>query len=444
MLEAEVSRPVSKRTRVPLGTLAVSVVVAAAPGLGYAGGFHNQERSVRGLGRAYSGEAADTGAPSLAWNPAAIARSGGEVYVDAHGRFYSNTLTDRGSNVTRPIPPNGLTTPVGGPSVAEDPTDDDTPLNGVVVLPVNDRFAIGLSAGSPYLLRTDFDPAFWGRYDTVNAKVETVELQGTMAMSVNRWLDGGFGVSAQYTEALLASAMPNLSPLLPDGRSQVTGDGWNYGWTVGAQGHFDRGSVGASFRSSIQNDLEGELAVSGLLGPLAAGNVRTESHASFGTPWIASLSGRWRATPQLTLNAQVQRFGWSEYDTIHIHFQGGQENIKQNFSDTTAVSVGADYEVSPVLTLRGGVQVDETPTPDDLREPGIPDSDRTLYAVGASLKLRPSITLDAALGYMAFQGARIFEDSVFYGGTGADTVTRVRGDIETEATVVSAGLRWKF
>ena len=435
------SRSDSERPRGSRGLLAAAIVAAAAPTLGHAGGFYNQERSVKGLGRAYSGEAADRGAASLWWNPAAIARSGGEIYVDAHGRYFETTVRDAGSDITRPGQP---TSPVGGPSSARNPTDNDTPLNGVVVVPINERFALGFSAGTPFLLRTNFDPAFFGRYDTVNAKVETVDLQGTAAHQVNDWLDVGVGVSAQYTEALLASALPNLSPLLPDARSQLSGEGWNYGWTVGAQAHRGRGSVGASYRSGVTQDLDAQITVSGLLGPLAGANFSTAGRAEFKTPWMASLAGRWQATPQLTINAQAQRFGWSEYDAIRIAFPGGGDTIRQNYSDTTALGVGADYEVSPTLTLRGGVQYDETPTPDDLREPGVPDSDRWLYGAGGSLRLRPSVTLDAALGYIAFKGARIFEDSVFYGGSGADTFTRVRGETKGHGTIASAGLRWKF
>ena len=439
--EAKVSRSVLNKSKDVLSRVAVTVAVAAAPSLVHAGGFHNQERSVRGLGRAYSGEAADTGAASLAWNPAAIARSGREVYVDAHGRFFETRLTDAGSDITRPGQP---VRPVGGSSVARNPTKNDVPVNAVVVVPVNDSFALGFSAGSPFLLRTDFNSDFWGRYDTLNAKIDVTELQGTAALRVNDWLDLGLGVSANYTEALLATALPNLSPLLPDGRSQVSGDAWNYGWTVGAQAHGDRGSVGLSYRSAVEHDLDAQISISGLLGPIAAGNMTGPGSATFTTPWIASLSGRWQLTPELTLNAQAQRFGWSEYDAIRIAFTGGGETIRQNYSDTTTVGVGADYQVSPILMLRGGVQFDETPTPDTLREPGVPDSDRVLYAAGGSLQLRPSIALDAALGYIAFKGDRIFEDSVFYAGTGADTSTRVRGNAKGHGVIASAGLRWKF
>ncbi|WP_233244627.1 outer membrane protein transport protein, partial [Caulobacter sp. HMWF009] len=58
------------RNRLAAG-VAFGVLVAATQAS--ASAFYLQEQSVRGSGRAYSGEVADRGAASLWWNPAAIA-----------------------------------------------------------------------------------------------------------------------------------------------------------------------------------------------------------------------------------------------------------------------------------------------------------------------------------------------------------------------------------
>ena len=62
------------RNMARISGLAVLMTSVAAPA--FAGSFYLQEQSVRGAGRAYSGEVADRGVSSLWWNPAAIARSG--------------------------------------------------------------------------------------------------------------------------------------------------------------------------------------------------------------------------------------------------------------------------------------------------------------------------------------------------------------------------------
>src|SRR4028119_887096 len=52
------------------GTAAILLLLASQPAI--ASGFYLQEQSVRGWGRANSGEVADGGPASLWWNPAAI------------------------------------------------------------------------------------------------------------------------------------------------------------------------------------------------------------------------------------------------------------------------------------------------------------------------------------------------------------------------------------
>lgn len=434
----------SSLTRTTAGALAVAAAVSAPLAPALAGGFYAQEQSVKGAGRAFSGEAADIGADSLWWNPAAIARGGREFYLGVHGRSLSTLVEDDGSTITRPIPPNGLTTPVGGRSRISDPSEDALIPNGAFALPVGDRFAFGVSVNRPFLLETEYGENAWTRYDTIRNRIDTTNIQTTGAVRVNDWLDLGIGVDAQYTDAALISAMPNLSPLLPDARMELTGDGWNYGFTIGGQAHLSRLSLGASYRSAMDHELRGRIVVSGLLDPLSSANFQAAAETVFTTPSIAVVGVRWRMTPQLTIDAQVQRFGWSEYDTIRVSVGGATESIRQDYEDTTSAALGLDYAVNPRLTLRGGVQHDPTPTPDHLREPGVGDSDRWIYGLGASARLRGSLTMDAALGYTDFEGARFVEDAVFYGGTPARTDARLRGKFSGDAVTASVGLRLRF
>ena len=68
----------------PSKKLALSLTAAAGAlagaGAAQAQAFYLQEQAARAAGRAFSGEAADTGAASLWWNPAAI---GGQVRAEA-------------------------------------------------------------------------------------------------------------------------------------------------------------------------------------------------------------------------------------------------------------------------------------------------------------------------------------------------------------------------
>ena len=72
----------------------VSVLAGGIASSANAAAFYLQEQSVRGAGRAFSGEVADQGAASLWWNPASIGgMTGGAIYNGDDGGTYKATIT---------------------------------------------------------------------------------------------------------------------------------------------------------------------------------------------------------------------------------------------------------------------------------------------------------------------------------------------------------------
>jgi long-chain fatty acid transport protein len=423
-------------TGVALATLALAVATPS-----FAGSYYLQEQSARAAGRAYSGEGADRGVGSLWWNPAAIARSGREVTFSVHGLALNSTVHNAGSAM---VYPGGATLPIQGKSLNNNPIESGIVPNFAVAVPVGDRFAVGLSLSAPYNFTTKYTGDSFARYDALTSELRSVNVGLTGAMQVTDWLDVGVGIDAQYVKAKLTSALPNLSPALPGGTSSLEGDGWDYGWNAGAQAHFGRLDLGLSYRSKIEHELDGQVNIAGLLGPIAAGNVSTDGVASFNTPWFATASVRYAVTDKLTLNAQVNRIGWSEFDAIRVAYGTGGDVIVQDYKDVTTGAVGFDYAASDRLTVRGGVAYDPTPTRDSERTARIPDADRWLVSVGASAKATDKVTVDMGLTYIAFSDSDIHSDRTFYPGTAAATTAQLRGTAEGGGVVASAGIRYAF
>jgi long-chain fatty acid transport protein len=422
-------------------TLLAGAAVAAISSPALAAGFYLQEQSVRGVGRAYSGEVADTGIQSLWWNPAAIARSEREVYVGAHGVLVESKVTNTGSTITYP---GGTTVPVGGEPRAFNPIQNGIAPNFAIATPVGDRFAVGLSVNAPYNFTTKYRRNAWARHDALESRLTTADIQLTGAWQVTDWLDVGASVDAIYADAKLSTASPNLSPLLPDGVTQLAGDGWDFGWSVGAQAHFGDLTLGASYRAAVDHKLKGDVFQGGLLGPLAAGNFEGPGKAAFSTPWIATFGGRYALTDKLTLNAQVQRIGWGEFDAIEVQTPAGPEALAQNYKDVTSGGVGVDYALNQRLTLRAGVQYDPTPTPDDERTARVPDGDRWLFGAGATADVGRGFKLDLAAAYIDFAKTDVRHDTTFYPGTPAAVTTRLNGEVVGSGYILSAGVTKAF
>ena len=449
----------TSRNLVRMGGIALTTALlagVAAPAM--AGSFYVQEQSTRGQGRANAGVGADKGVQSLWWNPAAIAGTQREVYTGMHGLILDSSVDNRGSTLTYNVPVAGVgvvsrTYPVNGDPHVHDVVESGIVPNFAISTPIGDRFNVGLAVQAPYNFTTKYLADDFARYDALTSELRSANVSLVAAAKVTDWLDIGAGFDAQYAKATLSSSLPNLPtvagvaplvliPAATDGRNQLEGDGWNYGWNAGAQMHFGKLDLGLSYRSEIKHELDGTVNISGLTGVLAGANVSADGTAKFTTPWYATLSARYAVNDRLTLNAQVNQIGWSKFDAIRVNYGAtGASTIVQDYDDVTTGAVGFDYKIDPTMTFRAGVGYDPTPTPDDHRTARIPDGDRWLYAAGLS-KTMGSMTFDGAVTYIDIDTAAINDTRDVYGN--GLVVSNLRGEAKGNGVGFSLGATWNF
>ena len=386
---------------------------------------------------------ADTGVASLWWNPASIARSGREAYVGLHSIFVGGSVVDRGSTITYPF---GVTVPVGGQPRASKPISPGLLPNFAIATPIGDRFAVGVSVTAPFNFTTKYEPNSWTRFDALTSNLRTIDTQLTAAMKVTDWLDLGVSANTEYVDARLTGALPNFFSTQPEATNELSGNGWDWGWGVGAQAHFDRLTLAASYKSKIDHTLKGDIKIGGLLPPLPTSfNGSTGTSATFTSPWIAAFGVRYALTDKLTLNGQVQRIGWGDFDAIRITSDPLlSQTVPEDYHDVTTGGVGLDYVVNPALTVRAGVQYDPTPTPKQNASFRVPDGDRWLYGVGATGTVSDRMKIDAALLYIHLKSRTIDRTNVFNAGTLAETTTNLEGTVKGEGFVLSLGTRVSF
>ncbi|MDI7775648.1 outer membrane protein transport protein [Asticcacaulis sp. EMRT-3] len=416
---------------------------ALMTGAAQAAGFYLQDLSARQAGSAFSGAATAQGPDALWWNPASIAGtttkqlSFGAAYIAPKG-----TVNDTGSVIVRP---GQAPASVGGNPSAKGPI-----LNGVLPnvsfsMPLNDRVAVGLTVNAPYSFETHYTGDSWARYNAEKTRLTTVDIQPTIAFKLNNWLNVGVGINAEYTKATLGNKLPNLSPALPDGDQVLEGDGWDTGWSVGAQAHSGKLVAGLSYKSAIKHNLKGTVNISGLLGPLAASNMTQDGvTADFSTPSQLTAGLSYQATDRLALHGQVTNFGWSKFDAITLGAPFNQA-IPEDYRDTTSVAVGFDYVIDPKWTVRAGVQTDPTPTRDGHRDARVPDSDRIDYAIGTTWQMTPAFAIDAAFTYVGFKKTQLDYTTAAYAGTAAQTPILINGAVnDAKATVFMLGGHYSF
>lgn len=382
-----------------------------------ASGFQVREQSAKSIANAFSGSAAAAeDASFMAYNPAAIGNiegtqfAGSVSYIDADfelkggeassalGFPYSSNASSQG----------GQTAWV--PSFA-------------VKTRLNERFDLGLAIYTPYGLSTEYDDGWIGRYHAIETELTTVDIQPTLNYRASERLNLAFSLRAEYADATLSNAMdwatigaagnPALAPLAGqhDGFAEVTGDDWGYGYSLGALYQVtDRTRLGISYRSKIDLTLEGNVKFDAddatgqaVLAAAQANNTFTNGSGSadLTTPASLSLGVHHQLTERLALMANAEWTEWSSFDELIVEFDDNTPDsyTKENWKNTWAFSVGANYALNPQWLLRAGLGVDESPVPSaEYRTPRVPDSDRQWASLGATWMPMPELGITA--GYL--------------------------------------------
>lgn len=432
-----------------LGLLAGTALAPA-----HADSFAVNEYSASDLGRANAGRVTQTDDPAAAFgNPALMTRfDRPAVSVVASGILGNAEYDDRGS--TGP-----LGNPLGGD--AEGFLSSEALPAGHLVYPLNEKMAVGFSVTVPFGLSTDYDNDWPGRYQALTSELQTINLNPSLAYELTDTLSVGVGLNAQYIDARLTSAIDfgavcfaqagpaacagaGLVPQGADGNIEIEGDDWSFGWNAGLawEPHPDL-LIGVHYRSSIEQDLEGDadFSVPAAASFLTATGAFTDTGGAAGLDLPASteIGVRWQASERVTLYADAQWTEWSSIEELRVEFDNPvqPDSVEElNYDDAARYGVGGDYRVSDQWTVRAGYAYDESPATAAFRTARIPDNDRHIVALGATWSPNPDWDVD-----MAFNRVTI-EDTDF-DRTG-EFMDRVVGQYEGHADVVSVGLRRTF
>ncbi|MBB3233065.1 OmpP1/FadL family transporter [Halomonas stenophila] len=420
-----------------------------------ASGFQVREQSAKTLANALSNATAGAEDVSfMAYNPAAIGNidgnqvAGGVAYIDA-----TFELQDGQASNVLGMPYTSSASGEGGESAVVPSFAAKSQLN--------DQWDLGLAIYSPYGLSTKYDEDWIGRYHAIETELKTIDIQPTLNYRATERLNLAVGLRAQYADATLSNAtdfgagaaamgVPGASPGQNDVIGELTGDDWGYGYTLGALFQAtERTRFGVSYRSEIDLTLEGDLDVDGTdplsEGAIDAGRVSdTGGSADLTTPANLNLGVHHQLTDRLALMANAEWTEWSSFDELVVEFDDGSESrTTENWDDTWAFSVGANYTLNPQWMLRAGLGVDETPVPSaEYRTPRVPDADRRWATLGATWM--PTTHLGVTAGYMHVFGDDVEIDQDATPTNENASRGNLSGDYEVEADVFALSVDYRF
>jgi len=377
-------------------SLAVAGAFAGGVSQAHASAFALIEQSASGLGTSYAGAAAAADDASIIfYNPAGMSLLPGGMQVSAGLALInlSAKFSDSGS------------TPGAGPR----PLGNDGGNAGDLSAVPNVYFAmdlardwkIGVGVSVPFGLKTEYDPAWMGRFQAIKSDISTLNINPAVSYKLNQTVSLGFGVNYQSIDAELTSAV-NLGVAEADAKIKAKD---NSGWGFNLGGMFQLAPdtrLGVSYRSSIKYHLTGTATFSSTV---PNGGVSTDIEM----PDSASIAVQHRLNPNWTLLSDLTWTGWSKIKDLTIVRDTGAtlSSTPENFKNTWRVGVGAVHRASDAWSLKVGLAYDQTPVNDTDRTARLPDNDRLWLSFGGQYRISKDSTLDLGYAHLFIKDAPI-------------------------------------
>jgi long-chain fatty acid transport protein len=449
-----------------LACAAGALLASLATREAFASGFSLDDFSARGLGTAYSGEAAAAEDPTtLFYNVAGATRlPGSQLSLSGELVHFNANFEDHGSTVNPRVGNERLrgAREVNGGEIA-------SLASLFVTHQLFDRVWVGLAVAPPYGLSIDYDTNWVGRYHALLSDMKTVDVAPSIAVKVTDTLSFGAGLDVQYVYAKLTSSLDlgtacelyapqfglppsacaavGLKPQSADGYIRVRGDSWAVGYNLGVLWEPMSGTrVGLSYRSRVDHTLDADAQFrvpkkAAILQQTTGALVDSAATAELNLPELVRLGLYQEITPRFAILTGIEWTHWSRFDELVLDFANPKQPPivqPEKWQDTLRVGLGLLYRVTDLSILRAGFAYDETPVPNEFRRtPRIPDHDRYWASLGASTALTDTIRIDVGYAHLFSQNAKIDNPDPVTGNV-------LRGSYSGSGDLFGAQLTWRF
>jgi long-subunit fatty acid transport protein len=390
----------------------LAILVASAERPARAAGLEHPDVGTIPLGRGGAYAAEPDGGLALEYNPAGFARQDGlRATLDANLAWQGLTFTPADG---LPAVSNGAPPFVAPAFVASYGLGPVGPLAGLT-------FAAGVT-GPSAIGRLQYPASGAQRYALISTDTQIAYWSAAVAAAFNRWLAAGVTFQlvqgqARFTQAVWSGDSPGTNPagdtlarvdvssgLIPTAVLGVT-----------VRPH-ERVAVGVSWRRGFTFDASGSLTTALPPAALAIGahQVGTDTEFTLPLPDVFRLGVAARMKGNLLCELDVVYERWSTLRSLALLPHGiviASDNLgtskplpdivfQKNFDDAASVRLGVERELVPGrLTGRLGVLGETSAVPLASTSVDFPNWTRTAVAVGASIPLSRTSTLDVAYAH---------------------------------------------
>ena len=408
----------------------------------FAGGFQIPEQG----GRAVAMGGAFT---AIAWDPSAIYYNNAAITrLDGFQALIGTTMIVPSSSFRGPYGPG-----VSSPTIHQNDMAKQTffPSHAYATYKVSNDWYVGLGFNTPFGLGTKWDPTWDGRFVSNEIELKTFSFNPVVAYKINDMLSIGAGF--QYNigtvtidrAAGIADSKTGVPYSSGEGAVHLEGNTKSaVGYTIGGLANLTKDfSLGVSFRSEVKYNFKGTASSTGpaqFISVLPHGNIT----AVLKSPAQLVIGAGYHINEQLLVSADFQYVWWSSYDTLKVTFDDGIQNPiakPRSYKNAYVGRVGAEYNYSPSLALRGGLLYDQSPVEDEYVDASLPEANRLGFSLGFGYKFNDKLGLDLAWLFLRFAERTVTTSQVSFSKSGFEPFN---GTYNSSANLVSLSLSYKF
>jgi long-chain fatty acid transport protein len=283
-------------------------------------------------------------------------------------------------------------------------------------LPLNPRWAVGLSIVPAWGFTEDYGESALVRYNETRVYTKTLDIAPSVAFKINNQWSVGIGPDFHYfsveskTHVRTEGTLPPVIGTVGDSISRFSADNWGYGGHVGVLYRFDDTTrVGLNYRSKMMMDLDGTSDFG-----LDGGSLFETRAFKLGIPIppTTTLSLYHDMTPCWALMGTIAYDQWSVLRDYHAknYIQPPTPTnpsgilpdvvVQQNMHNTFDLSLGTHFKFNEKWMLRANVKYLQTPTITAFRDVNFPDGPKLGFQIGTRYQMNPRLAMDLIYGHV--------------------------------------------
>jgi long-chain fatty acid transport protein len=308
--------------------------------------------------------------------------------------------------------------------------------------PINERLAFGISVVPAWGLSNDYGEQSIARYSLVNVKSRSIDIAPSLAYKLNDHFSIGAGPDVNYFSVNSKAHVrtQGASGTANDSYINYEAHDWAYGGHIGLLYRVDDDTrFGINYRSKLVMHLRGdsEFQLDNL-----QNFANNDLKLLLPLPPVTTLSAFHRLNSQWAMLATIAYDQWNvikTYRVENLQQPSGTANVilPQYMRNTFDVGMGAHYQYSENVLLRGSFKYQMTPVVNQNRGLQFPDGNKLGINVGSRMQLNKKLALDLLYSHVFVNETTVNDQNPL---SHAQAIGKARSSID----LVGAQLVWNF